>query len=234
MKLRTRLAAPGDSPAMQSPNGELPMSQAPDAAPAPYRHPLGLPAGSIRAIMSLMILGLFWLLLVVPQQEGKNPIHVPLAVYCLLALVLHFFGSHGHSIPSAAGQPSPLHLPRGSIRFIMVAGSVAIVGYEYWFDAERMLARLTPQADQLTAWPHLLMALGGGFIFGLLLRLGPWKRLPAYQDILAWISLVAILLLAAYTVFHILISPTMNMPIDPLIFECLMVSVVSLYFGARS
>jgi hypothetical protein len=211
------------------------MSQAPNAPPAPYRHPLGLPAGSIRALLSLLILGLLWLLLAVPEQPGKNPIQVPMALYCLLALVFHFFGSHGHSIPSSAsGQPAPWHLPRGTFRIIMVLGTVAVVGYEYWFDSERMIKRLTPPVDQLAEWPYLLSALGGGFVLGMLLRLGPWNRLPAYQDILAWISLLAIIGLVAEVVLHVLINPTITSPIDAQTFECIVVAIVAAYFGARS
>jgi len=210
------------------------MSQAPSAPRAPYRHPLGLPAGSIRALLSFLILGMFWLILVVPEQPDKQPVHVPPALYCLLGLVLHFFGSHGQSIGGAPGQPHPWHLPRGSIRFIMVLGTLAVVGYEYTVSPDRMLERLTPSADKLKEWPYLVGALGGGFCFGLFLRLGPWKRLPAYQDLLAWISLAAILLLVIYFVVHIVINPSISVPIDALTLECILVGVVSCYFGARS
>lgn len=216
------------------------MSQAPVAppsAPAPYRHPLGLPAGSIRALLTMLILGLFWLLLVVPEQPGKTPIRVPLAMYCLLGLVFHFFGAHGHSIPpAAAGEPAPWHLPRGAIRILMVLGTLVVVAYEYWFDFERMVTRLTPPADnaQLEAWPYLLASVTGGFFAGLFLRLGPWKRLAAFQDVLAWISLLSIFLLIAEIVLHVLINPTIAEPINALLFECIMIAVVACYFGARS
>jgi len=213
------------------------MSDAPSSLPARPRHPLGLPAGSVRALLSMMILGLFWLLLVVPEQPGKNPIHVPLAVYCLLALVFHFFGAHGSSIPpSSAGQPAPWHLPRGTFRLLMALGTAAVVGYEYWFEYDRMIARLTPplDKDQLAAWPYLLGSLGGGFFFGMILRLGPWRNSAAYQDILAWISLLSVLGLAVEILLHVVINPTMTMPIDTLTFECILIAIVSCYFGARS
>src|SRR5438132_3646715 len=37
-------------------------------APVP-RHPLGLPQGSVRAVLSLTIVGLFWLLLLLPADK---------------------------------------------------------------------------------------------------------------------------------------------------------------------
>ena len=36
------------------------------------RHPLGLPPGSVRAVLSLIIVGLFWLILLLPQENALH------------------------------------------------------------------------------------------------------------------------------------------------------------------
>src|SRR5436190_1513765 len=77
------------------------------------RHPLGLPPGSVRAVLALMIAGLFWLLLALPDEYPEK---VPLFIYVLLGLVFLFFGSHGHTIGHHITGHSPLYLPRGILR----------------------------------------------------------------------------------------------------------------------
>ena len=77
------------------------------------RPPLGLPAGSIRGLLALQIVLIFWMLLLVTQE-----IPIPLNLYFLLSLVMMFFVSHGKSIARRGeGVSSPLWLPGGSIRF---------------------------------------------------------------------------------------------------------------------
>src|SRR5207244_3065201 len=142
-------------------------------APVP-RHPLGLPQGSVRAVLSLAIVGLFWLLLLLPADQD---VQVPLYLYFLLGLVLLFFGSHGRSIaPERTSHRSPLNLPRGSIRGIIVLGTVAVIGWCIRSDPASLIARLTPSPQQLPQWPYFLMVLAGGFFLGWIMRLGRWQN----------------------------------------------------------
>src|SRR4051812_11734911 len=109
------------------------MSTIPSSPGAPVRHPLGLPAGSVRAALVLQIALLFWLIVLYPQEKLVNPqeklLHVPLYLYFLLGLVLAFFTAHGHTIaPAGAGEPSPWHLPRGVFRVLILLVTVAVVG----------------------------------------------------------------------------------------------------------
>src|SRR5690348_17062374 len=116
-------------------------------APVP-RHPLGLPQGSVRAVLSLTIVGLFWLLLLLPADID---VKIPPYLYFLLGLILLFFASHGHSIaPQGTTHRSPLGLPRGSIRGIILIGTVAVVAWCIHSDRELLIARLTPSAPQLS------------------------------------------------------------------------------------
>ena len=199
-------------------------------APVP-RHPLGLPAGSVRAVLSLTIVGLFWLLLLLPaDMEGK----VPLYLYFLLGLVLLFFASHGRSIaPEGTTHRSPLGLPRGSIRGIILVGTVAVIVWCIKSDRELLIERLTPNLQQLQQWPYLLGALLGGFFLGWIIRLGPWKGVYWFQDVQAWISLIAIVLMGAEIVIRLFIRPNMDQEIDLPLFEKILVGIVAFYFGVR-
>src|SRR5690242_10236793 len=115
------------------------MSSRESFAPAPVRHPLGLPAGSVRALLVLQIVTLFWLIVAFPQERALNPVNVPLFLYFLLGLVLAFFAAHGHSI-TTMGSPhaSPWHLPHGFFRLFIVVFTAVLIGYRWHTDRERL------------------------------------------------------------------------------------------------
>src|SRR5262245_59259456 len=94
------------------------------------RHPLGLPAGSVRALLAFMVLGLMWAVLLAPAVE---PVGVPLYLYYLLFLILgHYFAAHGHSIAGpTTGTKSPLYLPRGSVRGLILFGFAGMVAWHF-------------------------------------------------------------------------------------------------------
>ncbi len=196
------------------------------------RHPLGLPPGSVRAVMSLTLVGLFWLLLLMPPDKD---VQVPLYLYFLLGLVFVFFVSHGHSIaPQGTTHRSPLGLPKGSIRGIIFVGTVAVVGWCYHSNRELLLTRLTPAPDQLGQWPNLLLALVGGFFLGWIIRLGPWKNVYWFQDIQAWLSLLAMAGIGVEILIRLFINPHMERDFNAPLWEQIVVAVVAFYFGVRS
>src|SRR5262245_46274622 len=91
------------------------------------RPPLGLPPGSIRGLLALQITIIFWVLLLVPNEKF---VPIPLNLYFLLAVVMIFFVSHGKSIArKGEATPSPLWLPGGTLRFIILAGTAAVFAY---------------------------------------------------------------------------------------------------------
>src|SRR5215213_8047936 len=91
-----------------------------------HRPPLGLPPGSIRGLLAIQITAIFWMFLLTPSET----VRIPLNLYFLLALVLVFFVAHGKSI-ARRDEPtaSPLWLPGGTLRFLVLAGTAAILVY---------------------------------------------------------------------------------------------------------
>jgi hypothetical protein len=199
--------------------------------PSFVRHPLGLPPGSVRAVLALMIAGLFWLLLALPERSEEK---VPLFLYVLLGLILLFFGSHGHTIGRHITGHSPLYLPRGVLRAFLILGTGALVGWLYYSNPDQLVYRLTPDANQLIRWPGLLMSAFGGFALGYVIRKGPWRSSPGFQDILATLSLLAMFGLIGETVLVVFINPALQNRLDLTTWEAILTAVVAFYFGARS
>jgi hypothetical protein len=200
---------------------------------APVRHPLGLPPGSVRAVLALMIAGLFWLFLALPDTLPEDE-RVPLFLYAMLALVLLFIGQHGHTIGHHITGHSPLYLPRGVLRAVLILGTAAELGWLYYAHPDRLTNRLTPDPNLIGHWPELLLATFGGFGVGYIVRKGPWRTSAGFQDILAWVSLLAMIGLVGYTILIVFVKPTMRLPIDPSTFETILSAIVAFYFGARS
>src|SRR5207249_4238289 len=102
-------------------------------APLPRRHALGLPAGSIRALLALGILGLLWgLALKNPHELPKSFIYL---LFLMLLILAHYFAAHGKSV-GPVKERSALGLPRGSIRFLLMAGFVGLAYYLYRTDTQ--------------------------------------------------------------------------------------------------
>jgi hypothetical protein len=206
--------------------------------PVARRHPLGLPAGSVRAILSLIILGLIWALVILDVQDP------PIYLYYLMFLALgHFFAAHGKTIAGAgSGEPSPLNLPRGVIRTVLLLGFVGVFAWRYYRDRDlnQLLDLRNPALDQ----PYLPFVLVGSFFLGIvvarLVRLGRGSAAtPPYwfQDILAWISLLAMIGLAAEVVMLVIINPSLppdRQPISLPNWQMALAAIISFYFGVRS
>jgi hypothetical protein len=179
-----------------------------------------------------MIAGLLWTVLVLAQFNDK--IEVPLFLYFLTAMVLLFFGSHGYSIGGHMNAGSPLHLPRGSIRFLLIVGTIGVFAWMYYKDPTRIGDIVTPRAEQLKQWPQLLVTTVGGYALGYLIGLGPWRRRSSFQDLLAWVSLMAMIGLVIETVWIVFINPSLEESRPLQTWEAALTAIVSFYFGARS
>jgi hypothetical protein len=210
------------------------------AVRARVRHPLGLPAGSVRAFIALLVLGLIWALVVLQEkQQVQAP---PIFLYYLMFLIVgHFFASHGKSIAGPGStEPSPLYLPRGSIRILLLLGFFGIFAWRY--SVERDWSRLFDLKQPLESEPYLpfvlLAAFFLGIVIGRLAQLGRGSAPPPFwfQDIVAWISLLAVLGLVAMVLIHIVINPGLSkeQKIRVPQFEAALASIVSFYFGIRS
>src|SRR5438132_1473900 len=216
----------------------------PPASYPPPRHPLGLPAGSVRAILILTIVGLIWLLTLMPRDKVPT---VPLYLYYVLFLCLgSFFSAHGHSIAGLglSGTRSPLYLPRGTLRALIVLGFLAILGWKYYttrdWNAVLEDLKLPEIGPKDAVLPVVLL---GAFFAGVILsrifgrsRAGVRVAPPWFQDILAWIALLATLGLVAEVIIQALINPGLpeERRIDLPQFQMFLGAVTCLYFGARS
>ena len=119
-------------------------------------HALGLPAGSVRALLAVVIFVTMWgLLLVRPNQE------VPDYLRDLLFVIMgHYFAARRRSGPAEEPGPPPLYLPRGSVRLFLVVGSVAVAVLLF------RRGRLTALDDNPGVVTLLLV---GGFLAGVAL-----------------------------------------------------------------
>jgi hypothetical protein len=196
------------------------------------RTPLGLPPGSVRGILSLFIALEFWLLLLLPESS-KVPI--PINLYLLMTLVAVFFASHGKSIATASDpDPSPLYLPGGTLRFIILAGTVATIGYLYSNHPEWLNERLRPAHGQFANWPLIVGSYVGGLFVGYMLHIMPFRNHWFFQAFLAWISLIAMGLLFAEIIIQAFVKPTLDKDFDLPVWEAVVTAVTACYFGTRS
>jgi hypothetical protein len=203
------------------------------SAPTPVtRHALGLPAGSVRAIHTLLIVGLVCAFLLMPAHE---PIP-PYLQYLLFLVVAHFYAAHGNSIARGAeGRASPLHLPAGCVRLVIFLGLVATIAYRLVTDAAGLADQLKRSVYQLELEPLLPVIILAGFFLGVLFRwiTGGAKAYWA-QDLQAWFSLVSALLLGVAALIHLVIDPSLEEPLKLPNWEAFLAAVVAFYFGERS
>jgi hypothetical protein len=215
----------------------------PSSVPAslpPPRPALGLPAGSIRALLALSVLGLLWLLALQPMPGHVGPvgeIRLPtvfMDLQILMVLILsHFFAAHGQSIRVAGTGPSPLGLPRGSVRFLLLAGYLGLAGFLYHTQPKFEY----PSTSALI----LLLVLLSGFFFGHVLTgvvRGMSRGVLPYwfQDVQAWSALVAILCMGIILIIQLFVNPSVSLEqkIDLPVVEAILAAMVGFYFGARS
>ena len=197
------------------------------------RAPLGLPPGSVRAILSILIAGQFWLLLSLPAHYDR--VLIPLNLYFLLSLVMIFFISHGRSIAHVAGTGSPLYLPRGSIRLGLILGTVAVLFVQHQHDSALLWKRLTPAADQLAYFPQFLLATFAGFLLGTLMRQLPAATSPFAQTLQAWFSIFAAVGMAVELVLQCFVMPQLDREIGNLpLWQSILTGVMTFYYSVRS
>lgn len=202
--------------------------------PGPYgdvRHPYGLPMGTVRGFMSVLICAFFWIYLLLPAPADQRPLTAPLAHFFLLTLVLMAFASHPVLHDSVKSEFLPWLM-----RLIFVGGSVAVVAYVAYEDPSRLAIRLTPEQGEVVQWPVLLGTLTGGFGLGLFLRFILGRNSTMFQTLRAWIGVIAILLLVSETVFQFAIKKSIDPPGPEAmkVWEGVIIAFVAAYFGSRA
>jgi hypothetical protein len=213
-------------------------------SPAPQRpvdwrrlHAFGLPSGSVRAVLALMVFGAIWgLLLARPDQE------IPDYLRDLLFIILgHYFAVRGRADGAPEPGPPPLFLPVGTVRLVLIAGFAAVA----------VVLHRRGQVLPLGSHPGAVtLILVGGFLLGVVMRkVASWwqgrgRRLPRFvEDLRAAVALVAaaVLVLLVWNRF----APFLPRP-RPGVFDNLRLefgtygpehiaaAVVGFYFGSRS
>jgi hypothetical protein len=214
-----------------------PVGVAPTARP--QRHAFGWPAGSIRALLALSVLALLWLLALRPVLgktigEVKLPMEFVYLQLLMVLMLAHYFAAHGGSIRPGEGRRPPLGLPRGTVRFLLVAGYLGLAAFMWYKNTD---FEIPPRGPFLL----LITLLVSGFFLGHVLTaivrgVSGGVLPPAFQDIQAWIALLAIIALGLIFVVQIFINPTLKLgeQIEPATLEAILASLVGFYFGARS
>lgn len=193
------------------------------------RHPFGLPMGTVRGFMSVLICMFFWIFLLLPEEKAHT---APLAHFFLLTLVFLAFASH----PLPVDRQRSEFLP-WLMRFLFVGGSVAVVIYTAVEYPDRLTSRLTPAPGEVVQWPVLLGTLAGGFGLGLFLRFVLGRGSDMFQTLRAWIGVISILLLLIETIYQFAIRPSLSDPPGPeatKVWEGIIIAFVAAYFGCRA
>jgi hypothetical protein len=204
------------------------------------RHPLGLPAGSVRSVLTLLIVGMICALVLVAPPTGVKHLIPPYLIYLMFLILGSFFAAHGATIDRAnSEEPSALYLPRGLIRLLIIGILIATIVWTLINRPEEWQIIFNNSVDEIKKQPYLGLFIIGGFVIGLSARLvfgGGNNQSPVYQDVIAWFSLVAIVGLIIQIVIDFLIKPTLapENQFDLPSWEGILAGIVAFYFAARS
>ncbi|MCI0703864.1 MAG: hypothetical protein L0241_22625 [Planctomycetia bacterium] len=195
-------------------------------------HPYGLPMGTVRGFLSVLICSFFWIFLILPEPPpDQPPLKAPLGHFFLLTLVFLAFASQ----PITELRTKSI-LP-WLMRVVFVGGSAAVLIYVGSTNPQRISERLTPNPVEITEWPVLLACLAGGFGTGLFLRFVLGRNSHLFMTIRAWVGVIAMLLLLFETIFQFVIIPNMtNKPTVETMqaWEGVLIATVAGYFGSRT
>jgi hypothetical protein len=191
--------------------------------------PFGLPTGSVRGIMSVLICAFFWVVLCWP---GDHLTRVPLAHFFLLGLVLMAFASN----PLEREGEGMAFLP-WFLRLLFVGGTIAAVVFAALQLPQQELAeRLTPDlAREKDWWIPYVSCTFGGFSIGLFLRYLMGKNNVVFRSMRSWLSVVAMVMLSIEIVLVIVLKSTEGRALEFLHYwNAIELCLVSAYFGTRA
>ena len=197
------------------------------------RHALRLPAGSVRAIHVLGIVGLVCAIILLPS----SPTIPPYLIYLLFLMLGHYFAAHGVTIATRDDPaPSPLYLPGGTVRLIIVAALVGCIGWRLYTDQAGLTKQFEASLELLKKEPILPLIILGGFFIGVMVRTLVQRMEPgaAFQDLEAWVSLIALLGIVSAGLIHLVVSPSLEESLYLPTWESFVGGVVAFYFGERS
>ena len=193
------------------------------------RQPFGLPAGTVRGFMSLLICAFFWMVLLWPSDAVAKPL---LGHFFMLALVLMAFAS----APSAHAGIRDTSLAPWLMRILFVGGSVAVVAFTLVKNPEQFSARLTPDPSEFRDWWGTFLAVtAGGFAAGLFIRSAFGRNSPIFLTLRAWFSVVAMVMLALELALFVAFTSAGDKPENFMRYwQSFEVAMVAAYFGTRA
>jgi len=200
------------------------------------RHALGLPAGSVRAVHTLIIVAVVCALVwMSPKGTEAVPIR-PYLLYLLFLALGSFFAAHGSTIASAGSDhPSPLHLPAGFVRLLIIIALVGTLGYKLATAPDDLTQQANASVELLKQEPFLPAIILAGFFLGVIFRwITRGERSYWAQDFQAWISLISALLLGVAALIHLVVESSLEERLHLPTWEGFVAAVVAFYFGERS
>ena len=190
----------------------------------------GLPSGSVRALLALCIFGGIW-----GWMWIRPDVEVPSYLRDLMFIIMgHYFAARKEAAVEVG--PSPLYLPRGTVRSLLLLGFAALAGgliYQH---------RLAAKDDGHLRLSHagVTLILIAGFMLGVLMTKLTHKGIPRYiEDLRAAVSLAAgvALLLLVFGLVHLPDTGSMHdfqrWALHYRV-EDVLAAVVGFYFGSRS
>jgi hypothetical protein len=197
--------------------------------PAVKRHALGMPEGSVRSILALLVVILVCAVMLVP---GRRELVPPYLLYLMFLILGHFFAALGRHDPQ---QHAPLYIPRILVRLAIIGALGATVGWKLYHDPEDLRLKWEASLDLVKEQWFMPLLLLGGFFLGVILRMFVGHNPPPWgQDFEAWVAMIAVVGLFIMALVHLVISPSTGEPIQLPKFEGFLAAVIAFYFGARS
>lgn len=203
---------------------------------AARRHALNLPAGSVRATHVLGIVGIVCAILLVPPQARATVAIPPYLIYLLFLVIGHYFAAHGVTIATRDEQsPSPLYLPGGVVRVLIVAALAGTIGWKLYSDERGLKDQFEASLQELQAQPYMPLVILGCFLVGVIVRslVGRVSPPALWQDLEAWVSVLALVGLGVAAVIH-LVEFSLTVPLGMPLWESILGGLLAFYFGARS
>jgi hypothetical protein len=197
--------------------------------PAVKRHALGMPAGSVRSILALLVVLLVCGVMLVPGRKELLP---PYLLYLMFLILGHFFAALGHHDPE---QHAPLSIPRTLVRLAIIGALGATITWKLYHDPDDLKDKWMASLAQVQEQWFMPLLLMGGFFVGIIMRMFVGRNpKPMAQDFEAWVALIAVIGLFIMALVHLVISPSTGEPVSLPKFEGFLAAVIDFYFGARS
>ena len=194
------------------------------------QHPFGLPLGTVRAFMAVLILANFWTVLLWPGATAK-PL---LGHFFMLPLVLYSFTlSRDPRSENFFHRILPFFL-----RLLLILGTVAVTAFVVSNGVENYRERLTPDFVEFSEyWMPFAASLGIGLVGGITLNalFGPSGEF--FRTARAWLSVVSMVMLTIELVLFLIHLRSTSGDLGFLNFlrnyQVVQIGIVSAYFGTR-